>query len=344
MDYFNETDITQNLGAQDHKHKHVYVSRHGKDTSGCGSLDEPCRSIAQALRLVDWDGRVHLNGTGTERDPFGCENVTHGQNPGIFANKSVTMQSFQATPYVSCVEGFHFQTNPKESHRRVSITLSGIVFEGTPLRFLGCSCVQIINCTHQGTKTAVSARAENIPSVHFDIQGPSLFRNNYNCVEILLKNSSSGKSLTVTISRTRFLENRVERHLSVKGLISIATNVRKPAGLMRVQISCQEVTCIGNRAPFVVLDLSTSVTKETYNRVKLLNNSVESTANTKNERFKDSMYISSVRKSTVKFVDLRCANNTSNQDLRCVKIYAQEAKVVIENSSFVGHNALNGRR
>ena len=86
--------------------------------------------IAQALRLVDWGGRVHLNGTGTERDRLDCENVTHDQNPGIFVYKSVTMQSFQATPYVSRVEGFHFQSKSKERHRRVSITLSGIVFEG----------------------------------------------------------------------------------------------------------------------------------------------------------------------------------------------------------------------
>ena len=317
----------------------VYVSRHGKDASGCGSLDEPCKSIAQALRLVDWGGRVHLNGTGTRRDPFDCENVTHDQNPGIFVDKSVTMQSYQETPYVSCAEGFHFQTNTKESNRRVSITLSGIVFEGTLLRFLDCSCVQFINCTHQETKTAVSVRAENIPSVHVDIKGPSLFRNNHNCVEILLTNSSSDKSLTLTISRTKFLQNGVHGHLSAKALISIATDVKKPTRLMRVQISCQEVTCIGNRVPFVVLDLPTSVTKETYNRIKLSNNSVD----TRKERFKDSMYISSARKSSTKFVDFRCANNTSNQALRCIKIYAEEAKVLIENSSFVGHNAMNGK-
>jgi len=342
VDCFNETDITQNLGAQDQKHKHVYdvhVSRHGKDSSGCGSLDEPCKSIAQALGLVDWGGRVHLNGTGTERDPFDCENVTQDQNPGIFVKKSVTMQSFQETPYVSCAEGFHFQTNTKENNRRVSVTLSGMVFKGTPLRFLDCSWVQLVNCTHRETKTAVSVRAENIPSFHLDIKGLSLFRNNHNCVTILLKNSSSDKSLTVTISRTRFLENGVDEHLSAKALISIATDVKKPARLMRVQISCQEITCIGNRVPFVVLDLPTSVTKETYNQVKLSNNSVD----TKKKRFKDSMYISSARKSSAKFVDLRCANNTSNQALRCIKIYAEEAKVLIENSSFVGHNAMNGK-
>ena len=348
MNCFNEADITQNLGAQDHKHKHVhdvYASRHGKDAIGCASLDHPCKSIALALRLVDWGGRIHLNGTGTELDPYDCENVTHAQNPGILVNKSVTIQSFQATPYVSCAEGFHFQTiNPKESHRRVSITLSGIVFQGTPLKFLDCSCVQLVNCTHQGAETAVSVRAENIPSVHFDIQGPSLFRNNHNCVEILLKNSSSDKSLTVTISRTRFLENGVDGHLSAKGLISIATDVRKPAKLMRVQISCQDVSCIGNRVPFVVLDLPTSVTKEIYNRVTLLKNSVGTLSNTKTERFQDSMYVSSARKSSTKFVDVRCANNTSNQALRCIKIYAaQEAKIVIENSSFVGHNATHGK-
>ena len=301
----------------------VYVSRYGEDTSGCGSLDEPCKSIAQAFRLVDWGGRIHLNGTGTERDCFDCKNrEAHDQNPGILVNKSVTMQSFQATPYVSCAEGFHFQTNPKESHRRVSITLSGIVFKGTPLKFLDCSCVQLVNCTHQGAKTAVSVHAENIPSVHFDILGPSLFRNNYNCVEVLLKNSSSGKSLTMTISQTRFLGNRIDGYLSANGLISIVTGVRKPTRLERVQISCQDVSCIGNRVPFVVLDLPTSVTKEIYSRVELLNNSVKTPSNTKNERFKDSMYISRARKSSAKFIDLRCANNTSNQALRCIKIYA----------------------
>ena len=326
MDCFNETDITQNLGAQDDEHKHVYdvyVSRHGRDASGCGSLDEPCKSIAQALRLVHWGGRVHLNGTGTNRDPFDCENVTHDQNPGIFVDKRVTMQSFQETPYVSCAEGFHFQTNTKENNRRVSITLSGIVFEETLLRFLDCSCVQFLNCTHQETKTAVSVRAENIPRVHVDIKGPSLLRNNHNCVEILFTNSCSDKSLALTISRTRFLENGVHGHLSAKALISIATDVKKPTRLMRVQISCQEVTCIGNRVPFVVLDLPTSVTKETYNRIKLSNNSVD----TRKERFKDSMHTSSTRKSSAKFVDFRCANNTSNQALRCIKIYAEEANV-----------------
>ena len=343
---FNETDITQNLGSQGHKRvlDDVYVSRDGKDASGCGSVDDPCKSIALALYLVHGGGRVHLNGTETERNPFGCENVTHDQNPGILVNKSVTIQSYQATPYVSCAEGFHFQTiNPKESNRRVSISLSGIVFEGTPLVFLDCSCVQLVNCTHQEAKTAVSVRAENIPSVHLDIEGPSLFRNNFNCVEILLKNSSSDMALIVTISGTRFLKNGVDGYLSAKGLISIATDARKSARQMRVQISCQNVSCIGNRAPFVVLDLPTSVTKETYNRVQLLNNTVETLSNTKNERLKDSMFISSVRKSSAKFADLRCANNTSNQALRCIKIYALETKVVIENSSFVGQNAMQGK-
>lgn len=141
----------------------------------------------------------------------------------------------------------------------------------------------------------------------------------------------------------KFVEKRVDRYLLVKGLIFIVINVRKFVGLMCVQIFCQEVICIGNWVFFVVLDLFILVIKEIYNCVKLLNNSVEFIVNMKNECFKDSMYIFSVRKFIVKFVDLCCVNNISNQDLRCVKIYVKEVKVVIENLLFVGYNVLNGK-
>lgn len=322
----------------------MYVSRHGLDTEDCGSLIQPCQSIAQAIHLVDWGGHIHLNGTGTERDPFDCKKgVAHDPNPGIYINKSVTMESFQSFPYVACAEGFHFQPDPTKVHRRVTVILSGIVFKGTSLKFLDCSRVQLVNCTYQEAKTAVRVSAENTPSVHFEIQGPSLFKNNYHCVEVLLKRSTGGQSLIMTISQTRFLENGVDGHLSAKALVSIATGIRKPTGLARVQISCQNVSCVGNWAPFVVLDLPTAVTKETYSRVELLNNDMKKPSDAENKRFKDSMYISSVKKPNARFVDLRCANNTSDQALRCIKIYSQEAKIFIENSSFVGHNAMKGK-
>lgn len=324
----------------------MYVSRSGNDTSGCGSLTEPCQSIAQAIRLVDWGGHIHLNGTGTERHPFDCKNrmAAHEHHPGISVNKSVTMESFESTPYVSCVEGFYFQTDPRVMNRRVTVTLSGIVFKGTPLKFQDCSRVQLVNCTHREAKTAVSVSMKNIPSVHFDIRGPSLFINNYHCVEILLKKSARGHFLTMNISQTRFRENGVDGQLSAKGLITIATADRKPSRLTRIQISCHNVSCVGNWVPFVVLDLPAAITKEIYSHVELLNNNMKTPSGTKKKgRFKDSMYISRAKKTNARFVNVHCVNNSNDQALRCIKIYSHDAKVAIENSSFVGHDAMKGK-
>lgn len=322
----------------------MYVSRHGKDTQDCGSVFQPCQSIVQAILLVDPDGHIHLNGTGTEQDPFDCKKrVAHDLNPGIYINKSVTMESFLSTPYVACAGGFHFQPDPRDVHKRVTVVLSGIVFKGTPVKFLDCSRIQLVNCTHQGAKTAVRVSVENIPSVHFDIHGPTLFRNNYHCVEVLLRRFTGSQSLIMTISQTRFLQNGVDGHLSAKALISIATGVRKPTGLVRVEISCQNVSCVRNWAPFVVLDVPTAETKEMYSRVELLNNDMKKPSDTVNKHFKDSMYMARVRKTNAQFVNLRCANNTSDKALRCIKIYSQEAKIVIDNSSFVGQNAMSGK-
>lgn len=218
--------------------------------------------------------------------------------------------------------------------------LSGIVFKGTPLKFLDCSCIQLVNCTHQEAKTAIRIHVKNIPSVHFNIQGPTLFINNYHCVEVFFGRSTGGRSLIMTVSGTRFTQNGVDGNLSATALISIATGVRNRTGLLRVQISCQNVNSDGNWAPFVVLDVPTAVTKETYCRVKLLNNRP---SGSKYRRFKDSMYISKVRKTDARFVNLHCANNTSDRGLRCIKIYSQEAKVGIDSSSFVGHDAMKGK-
>ena len=319
----------------------MYVSRFGRDTGSCGTLAEPCQSIARAVELVDWGGIIHLNGTGTKEQPFDCKDRTaHDQNPGISIKKSLTIESFNSTPYVACEKGFQFN----KVQRRLTTKLLGIVFDGTPLVFDDSSQVYLINCSHLNTKKAVVVRTKTIPTLHFDIQGPSLFQNNHQCVEILMT-SGSAHFLAININHSRFQENGFDRPQSVKALISIATDVKSSSRSTSVRISCQNVTSVKNRAPFLVLDVTTAVTREVYSHVKLLNNNLEKAASNANSgnRFTDGMYISRARKTDVRFVDFLCANNSNMLAMRCIKISSYEAKVAIENSSIVGHNVTKGK-
>lgn len=316
----------------------MYVSLAGNDTDTCGSLKDPCRTIVQAVELIGrqkrHEGHICLNGTGTEEHPFDCKkNVAHDQNPGISAiNKSVSIERFVSTPFIACENGFYFQRN-------VKINLFGITFISTPLTFDDSSHVQLINCSHQNTKVAVTIITQTIPILHFNIQGASFSQNTHNCVKILLKKSSF-HSVVMNISHSKFQENGIlgtGNHVSVSAVISIATDVKTPSKSKIVHISCYNVTGVKNRIPFLVLDLASATTKEIYNHVRILNNNLTKPSDGENKRLEDGMYISQASKTNVKFVDLVCANNSNKMALRCIKIFSDEAEVDIENSSFVGH-------
>ena len=243
-----------------------------------------------------------------------------------------------STPYVSCEKGFHFL---KDDHR-MTIKLSGIVFKGTPLEFDDCSKVQLINCSYHNATKAVSVRTETIPTVHLNIQGPSLFQNNIRCVWVSLKNGS-GHSLVFNVNQTRFRENGFDKR-SVKSLISIATNVKVPPRPLHVQIFFHNVASVKNRAPFLVLDLRTGVTNEEYSNVTLSNNNLKKPSDlAKENRFADSLYISRARKTNARFLNFHCANNSNSLALRCIKVSSNQAKVEIDNSSFVGHVVAKGK-
>lgn len=262
--------------------------------------------------------------------------------PGLYLKRSVTMKGFQSTPHVSCAEGIHFEGDPTENRSKfkMMVTLSGIVFKGTPINFQDCGRIHLINCSHRESKTAVSVRALNASSVTFDIQGPSLFTNNYNCVEILLHNSSV---LYASISQTKFIANGIDGQQLATGIISMTKVAGKSASLSAaVKLSCFKISCVGNWVPFVVLDLGAAVTKETYSHIELVDNNLKTPFSKKSRRFKDSMYISRTRKVDVTFTHVHCANNKNDQALRCIKIYSDEAKVSIDNSAFVGQNASKG--
>ena len=315
----------------------MYVSIYGQDSDNCGPLSEPCRSITKAVQQVEKNGRIHLDGSGTKDQPFDCK------SSGIYINKSVSIERLDSTPHVKCEKGFHFQ---KDKVQKIKITLTGIAFEHAPLVFDDCYKIQLIKCSFKnaGKSAAVSVSTQNIPTLYLQIQGPSLFLNNQQCIKVRVRNKRRF-SLTLVVNNTIFQENGLQSNQSTRAVISIRTNSKSNSSVQtNINILVNKVTSVENKARFMLLDVPTANTKEVYSHVILLNNNLRS-SNTTNSarRFMDSMYISQVRKTDTIFHHFLCGNNSNDLALRCIKISSSKAKVKIENSSFVGQTVKKGK-
>ena len=174
-------------------------------TASCGHQTQPCKSIAQAVKQVEWSGHIYLDGTGTERHPYDCDQtIMHSHHSSIQVQKSLRMEGIQSTPHISCFAGFQFQN----VGRKLSIVLSGIVFRQTPLRLVDCDLVQVLNCSFLEAMGALTVLMKNSSRTHLDIKGFSSFKNNTCCVKVLTVNSQN-YSLKVTVSDTTFQGNRI---------------------------------------------------------------------------------------------------------------------------------------
>ncbi len=293
---------------------------------------------------MEQGGHIHLDGTGTERNPYVCHlGMTHEQQPGIVVQKSLEIEGWKALPLISCVKGFNFikeSTSPA-----VNITLSGIVFRQTPLVFQDCDILTITNCSFEDASIALSILIRDNAKMCLNIQRSSFFKNNTSCVEITLQSGSLVKNqfLAINISETKFSENGIHRQRFAKGVVTIQSENTLSSSIL-VQISCSNIISVRNYGHFVNLDLPSALTNEVYNDIRLFNNTISSfvkaTAGRKARHLVNSLYNSYTKKTRVKFSNLRCSHNHL---LRCIKIHSEEVQVEIQNSSFVGQRLTKER-
>ena len=102
-----------------------------------------------------------------------------------YVNNNLTMKGFYSTPHVSCTKGFYFQRGNGEQ-LKFTLELSGIVFQETPLNCNNCLRITIHNCSFHNASRALAIKIQNIGSFHLDLQGRSKFRNNFQCIHVLL--------------------------------------------------------------------------------------------------------------------------------------------------------------
>ena len=297
--------------------RNVHVSLRGNDTKRCGSTKKPCRTITKAVTRVSRDGMVIvLDGSGTAKQPYDCEQLTTQEHhPGIWVTRSVTMTSLTSTEaHVTCPKGFHFHG----SNESLRISLRGLSFSKTTLKFIDCGDVQIINCTLRkrhsdktARESAVVIRVQKISKVNVTIRD-SVFQNNSLCVRIHFEQRSLKKDrlFSLNVTKTKFLENGFHTQSPERGAIVFSTNEtpKKCSQTIYLQITMNEVHCIGGRGHFLDVDLPTAVTKEAYYNINLKRNHF---------MISRSLYYSNVSMATVAFVGLQCVNNS---EVRCITV------------------------
>ena len=294
----------------------VHVSLRGNDTKRCGSIKKPCRTITKAVTRVSRDGMVILDGSGTAKQPYDCEQLTtRTHHPGIRVTRSVTLTSLPSTEaHVTCPKGFHFHG----SNESLRISLRGLSFSKTTLKFIDCGDVQIINCTLRkrhsdktARESAVVIRVQKISKVNVTIRD-SVFQNNSLCVRIHFEQRSLKKDrlFSLNVTKTKFLENGFHTQSPERGAIVFSKNetLKKCFQTIYLQITMNEVHCIGGGGHFLDVELPTAVTKEAYYNINLERNHFMASR---------SLYYSRVSRASVAFVGLQCVNNS---EVRCITV------------------------
>ena len=308
----------------------VYVSLHGKDTKTCGSQSLPCQSIGQAVYRVGHGGTIYLDGRGTKKRPYGCRNSRNilMDHPGIYVNKSLTVRGFYSTPHVLCTEGFHFQKTNGEK-LTFALMLSGVDFQQTPLNWNDFQSITIHNCSFHNASRALAIKIQNITSFQLNVKGNSTFRNNSQCINVLLLNHTKGnlkiQHVTLKIKDTMFERNGLHWHGTKRDVIKISSVAKKGCSPVYIHIFCCRVESSYNEGPFLDLNVSNAITNETFVDVDLHHN--EKDPKTKNRR----LYFSHARETKAKFISLTCHDN---QEKQCIVVQSDRANIVIQDSIF----------
>ncbi|XP_078370503.1 uncharacterized protein LOC144654283 isoform X1 [Oculina patagonica] len=327
---------TAAAGAENSEHKEVYVSKTGDDSESCGQRSTPCKTIGQAVRQVDWNGYIFIDGKDTEKNPYDCQPaIVNESHAGIQVQKSLHMVGIESTPHISCSGGLKFLSNTQA----LRIVLSGIVFRQTPLSFRDCHLLKILNCSFINTSTALTVRMRNNTGMQLDIQSFSYFENNTSCLEVFVLNGVKNRdqSLTVNVSDTKFQNNGLLTDRLARGAITIKSDKGENTNIAHVQISCFKIAYINNHGSFINLDLPTGSTSEEYVDVTLKNNSVSRLISSSR---RNNLYTSRAGKTRAQFSNFRCSHN---QLLRCIKIVSDKAVVTIRNSSFLNQTITNDK-
>ena len=309
------------------------MSLSGNDNRECGPPGMPCRTIQQAVQRAAWGDTIHLDGTGTERQPFNCP-VTSPGIPGIHVTTSLSVIGFSSPAHVSCTSGILFEE--PTGRERMLVEFSGIEFEETSLTFRNCSA-QVVGCSFRGQLkgSAIFFQAGGISRVVSLAIRNSAFTSNSLGISADFHSNVGDLGVTIHLQNTRFVGNgKAEGPPGAAGIL--LRNSSRTRGVLRVQVSCSDVSFVENQGSFMKIEFAAAITNESYTNVKFSQNAIPRVRSQRGSRAGPrSLYYARTTASHITFTSVRCENNTK---ARCVDISSPQLALKIRGSLFSGQN------
>ena len=166
--------------------KDVYVSRYfGNDSQFCGSIAEPCRTLARGIEIADHNDRVLLDGTLTKSNPYNCttgkpRRVLFEGNSSISIHVSLEITAISSPAYMSCEKLLHFIGLPSRG-KTMNVNISGIVFVNTSLKFVDSS-VSFVHCSFRQAVNQIEITLAFQQTASLTVES-SIFFNNTGCID-----------------------------------------------------------------------------------------------------------------------------------------------------------------
>ena len=307
------------------------MSLSGNDNWVCGLPSMPCRTIERAVQRAAWGDTIHLDGTGTERQPFNCPG-TRPDVPGIHVTTSLSVIGFSSAAHVSCTSGILFEE--PTGRERMLVAFSGIEFEETSLIFRNCSA-QVVGCSFRGQlkDSAIYFQAGGISRVVSLAIRNSAFTSNSLGISADFHGNVGDLGVTIHLQNTRFVGNgQAEGSPGAAGIL--LRNSSRTRGVLRVQVSCSDVSFVENQGSFMKIEFAAAITNESYTNVKFSRNAIQRVRSQRGSRAGPrSLYYARTTASHITFTSARCENNTN---ARCVDISSPQLALKIRGSLFSG--------
>lgn len=308
--------------------KEVYVSRHfGNDSQFCGSIAEPCRTLARGIEIAGHNDRVLLDGTLTKSSPYNCttgkpRRVLFEGNGSISIHISLEITAMSSPAYVSCEKLLQFIGLPSRG-KTMNVNISGIVFVNTSLKFVDSS-VSFVHCSFLQAVNQIEITLAFQQTASLEVES-SIFFNNTGCIRVELTRHTT--NVAIKLNKVRFLQNSPFLEQEGGG-ISIYSKMQIEAKKVSVSLSCKNTVFSGNTGPLITNNANVSESNEVYQDVKFLRNYGL------NRSAGESLYFSMAKSIVCIFDNFVSTGNTNS---RCVEFRSCKVKLEVFNSLFGGH-------
>lgn len=308
--------------------KEVYVSRHfGNDSQFCGSIAEPCRTLARGIEIAGHNDRVLLDGTLTKSSPYNCttskpRRVLFEGNGSISIHVSLEITAMSSPAYVSCEKLLQFIGLPSRG-KTMNVNISGIVFVNTSLKFVDSS-VSFVHCSFLQAVNQIEITLAFQQTASLTVES-SMFFNNTGCIRVELTRHTT--NVAIKLNKVRFLQNSPFLEQEGGG-ISIYSKMQIEAKKVSVSLSCKNTVFSGNTGPLITNNANVSESNEVYQDVKFLRNYGL------NRSAGESLYFSMAKSIVCIFDNFVSTGNTNS---RCVEFRSYKVKLEVFNSLFGGH-------